>query len=185
MPANIEDSIVIGRRTKYFLQRLRNKQSPPQHPYTTSKTVNCYVAPEVRQLKELLADFSQSLSENRENAPAPVSTLPFTVLDAIEFCREGETLEDQEANNDYELATLLLIAGWDFGKVAIAIARTQEQEDDDLTKGCFDYGENVARIVYKKNFVREAMAAMILWKSENSIPINEIDPEKLELGDYC
>lgn len=185
MSTSIEDSIVIGRRTKYFFQKLRNKNNPPQYPYTTSKTVNCYVAPEVRQLKEMLADFSQSLSESRENAPAPAPTLPFTVLDAIEFCREGETLEEQEANNDFELATLLLIAGWDFAKVAIAISRTQEQEDDELTKGCFDYGEKVVRIVYKKNFVRKAMAAMILWKSENNIPLNEIDPEKLELGDYC
>lgn len=183
MSTDIEDSIVMGRRTKYFFQKLRNKHNPPQYPYTTSQTVNCYVSPEEKRIKELLVEFSQSLSENIANPPS--STLPFTVLDAIEFCREGETLEDQEANNDYELATVLLIAGWDFSRVAVAIARTQEQEDDDLTKGCFDYGENVARIVYKKNFVREAMKAMSLWKREQGIPLHEIDPEKLELGDYC
>lgn len=182
MSTKIEDSIVIGRRVKYLFQKLSNKYHSPQQTYITPQTVNCYVSPEVRQIKEMLVDLSQSLSENITGShPSP---LPPIILDALAFCREGETLEEQEANNDYELATLLLIAGWDFAKVAIVIARTQEQEDEDLLNADFDYGEKVVRAVFKKDFVREAMEAMSLWKRDQGIPLSEIDPHKLGLSDF-
>lgn len=184
MSVSIEERIVEGRRLKYRFQKLRNQLDPPQYPYTSFDTVNCYVSPEEKTLRDYLTEMTRELDEtiatNRQ-----LSSLPYIVIEAIKFCREDETLEDLEVNNDYELATLLLIAGWDFAKVAEVIARTQEQEDDDLIDACFDYGEKVARAVYKKDFVREGMEAMSLWKHRQDIAHDEIDPHKLGLGSFC
>ena len=173
MEVNIDDLIVEKRRAKYRNQGLdricatESSSTPVKQDFFIDSLYEMHL-----------------LFERMEDEVRLPDELPPKVVNAIIDWRADGNPEDKAINNDLELATILLIAGWDFIRAAVVIARTKVQKDCELKIKDLRYGMKVVTELFKSKYTQSAIREMALWKRDRGIPLSETNPDKLNLQDY-
>ena len=173
MEDSIDDLIVKKRRAKYRNQGLDMLCAKQHSPAAVKQDFF------IDSLYEMHLFFERMGEETR----LP-DELPPKVVNAIIDWRADGNPEDKAINNDLELATILLIAGWDFIRAAVVIARTKVQKDCELKIKDLRYGMKVVTELFKSKYTQSAIREMALWKRDRGIPLSETNPDKLNLQDY-
>ncbi len=173
MEVNIDDVIVDQRRKKYRYQGLDKIPATQNSSATVKQNFLIDSLYEMHLLFERMGEETRLPDE-----------LPPAVVDAIIDWRADGDPEYKAINNDLELATILLVAGWDFIRAAVVIARTKVQDDCELTIKDLRYAMKVITELFKSKYTQSAIQEMALWKRERGIPLTETNPDKLRLKDY-
>ena len=173
MEVNIDDLIVEKRRAKYRNQGLdricatESSSTPVKQDFFIDSLYEMHL-----------------LFERMEDEVRLPDELPPAVVDAIVDWRADGNSEDKAISNDLELGTILLVAGWDFIRAAVVIARTKVQDDCELTIKDLRYGMKVVTELFKSKYTQLAIREMALWKRDRGIALTETNPNKLNLQDY-
>ena len=173
MEDSIDDLIVEKRRSKYRSQGLERICATESSSAPVKQDFFIDSLYEMHLLFERMDDETRLPDE-----------LPPKVIDAIIDWRADGNPEDKAINNDLELATILLIAGWDFIRAGVVIARTKVAKDCELTISDLSYGMKVVTELFKSKYTQSAIQDMALWKRNRGIPLTETNPDKLNLKDY-